>query len=829
MTRTIILAVAALVLGAGAAPARQETKALGPGEPAGLSIQAASTDEKDAGKPAKLAGPDSRLQLVVTAKFADGHVRDWTSKARYTAAPAGVVGVDASGLVTPLKDGAATVRASGAGAAAASVEVTVERINDPPPINFPNQITPIFTKLGCNSGGCHGKSGGQNGFRLSLLGFEPTEDYEYLVKESFGRRLFPSAPEHSLFLLKSSGTLPHGGGERLKKDSHDYRLMARWISQGMPYGRSTDPTVAEIAVFPRRRTLAPDGEQQLMVVARYSDGSTENVTHVARYEANDKQMAEVTESGRVRMLGTTGQAAVMIRYQDRVAVFESLVPLGAPVKSLPAARNLVDEHVFARLRLLGLPASGVADDATFLRRTTLDVTGRLPSADEARRFLADPDPAKRDKWIDHLLTTEAYADYFANKWSAILRNKRDRETYAGGNFAFHQWIRNALQQNTPFDRFAREVLTASGEITRNPAVAWYRQVARSNEQVEDVAQLFLGVRIQCARCHHHPFEKWSQQDYYGLQAFFSTVARKEGLNPDEPRVYHKRGMASATNPKTNQAVRPAGLGGKTLEIAADDDPRLALAEWISRKDNPFFARTLVNRYWKHFFGRGIVDPEDDMRETNPPSHRELLDALAGRFVETGFDIKELVRTICRSNTYQLSSLPNEHNAGDRQSFSRFYPRRLNAEVLLDAIDQFNGTSTPLAGMPANTRTVQIPDHGGVNLYFLSVFGRPAGASACECERTVDASLAQSLHLLNSQDIHTKMTSGVARELAADAKRSDAEKVVELYHRAFSRPPAEQELKVALAHVGKADPKNAQAAYEDIVWALINTKEFLFNH
>ncbi len=823
MHRWIGLALLATVTAGLSAVSAEDTA------PASLSIQAASADEKDAGKPAKISGPDGRLQLVVTAKLPSGPVQDWTGKVKYSASPEGIVSVDANGRVTPLKDGKVTVKAAGAGDAGASVEVAVERLADPPAINFGNQIVPIFTKLGCNSGGCHGKSGGQNGFRLSLLGFEPGEDYEWLVQESFGRRLFPAAPDFSLLLLKSTGQLPHGGGERLKKDGHDYRLMVRWIAMGMPYGRSEDASVTGISVFPRHRVLAPEGQQQIKVLAHYSDGSLQDVSHTARYEANDKLMAEVDENGRVRMLGQPGDCAVMIRYMDFSSVFEATVPLGVAIKELPPARNAVDERVFGKLTQLGLPPSPLADDPTFLRRVSIDVAGRLPTPQEAREFLADKDPAKRDRWIDRLLAGDGYADYFANKWSAILRNRRDRDTYQAGNFAFHQWIRQSLQENKPYDRFVREILTASGEISRNPAVAWWRQVSKDFEQVEDVAQLFMGVRIQCARCHHHPFEKWSRKDYYGMAAFFSRVGRKEGLSPDEQRVFHNRGMAQSTEPKTKAALKPTGLGSQPFELTADDDPRQSLAEWMTKKENPYFARTLVNRYWRHFFNRGIVDPEDDMRETNPASNKDLLEALTKRFVESGFDLKDLIRTICRSSTYQLSSLPNEHNAGDRLSFSRYYPRRLNAEVLLDAIDTFNGTTTGFAGLPPGLRAIQIPDSGGVNSYFLTVFGKPAGASACECERSGDASLAQSLHLLNSQDIHGKMGAGIAKTLAADAAKPDKEKVEELFYRAFSRPPSEQELKAALGHVEKAAAAAKQAAYEDIVWALINTKEFLFNH
>ena len=799
-------------------------------KPTELKIHAGTTTAKDAGKAATLIGPDARIQLVVTGTFPGGALRDLTGGVKFSSAPEGVISIDKNGRVAPLKDGKAKIRVEGPEGLKAEVAVTVERFSNPPPVNFPNKVVPIFTKLGCNSGGCHGKSGGQNGFRLSLLGFEPQEDYEYLVKESFGRRIFPSAPEHSLLLLKSTGMLPHGGGEKLKKDSDDYRRILRWIQQGMPYGRKEDPTVTGISVFPRHRVMAPDGKQQLIVVAHYSDSSIEDVTHAARYEANNKEMAEITVGGKVRLLGDPGDVAVMIRYQDRVSVFEATVPLGAEVKELPVTKNFVDQHVFEKLKMLGLPPSPVCDDATFLRRVTLDIAGRLPTADEARKFLADKDAKKRDTWVDRLLASQDYIDYFTNKWTAVLRNKRNRRgTYEEGNFAFYEWVRNSLATNKPYDQFVREVLTASGEISQNPTVGWYRQVTKDFEQTEDVAQLFLGVRIKCARCHHHPFEKWSQNDYYGLVAFFSRVATKDGLGPDEKIVYHRRGAASAKNPKNNQNMKPTGLGGKPMDIPADVDPRTALADWMARKDNPFFAPMLVNRYWKHFFGRGIVDPEDDMRETNPPANKKLLNALAKHFIDSGFDLKEVIRAIAKSNTYQLTSLPNEHNIKDSQSFSRYYPKRLNAEVLLDAIDQFNGTETSFTGLPQKMRAVQIPDHGGVNSYFLTVFGRPAGASACECERSIDASLAQSLHLVNSRDIHGKMTAGVARQLAQDSKRDDKSKVEELYLRAFSRPPSAEERKIALEHLKKFVTKERQKGYEDIVWALINTKEFLFNH
>jgi len=710
------------------------------------------------------------------------------------------------------------------------------------PLNFTNDIVPIFTKAGCNSGGCHGKASGQNGFKLSLLGFEPAEDYEHIVKEARGRRVFPAAPENSLLLLKGINASPHGGGKRLNPKSEDYATLVRWIAEGMPFGKETDPKIASIEVIPAQRTMALNGEQQLTVLAHYSDGSKREVTHSALYEANEKTMAEVDDDGRVKLSDQPGDVAVMVRYQGKVATFRATVPLGALVENLPPARNYIDEQVFAKLKQMGMPPSDPCDDATFIRRVSVDIAGRLPSLDETNRFLADKDPAKRDKLIDALLASPDYADTFANKWSALLRNKRTKPSEAPGTFAFHGWLRDSLRANRPYNEIVRDVLAATGDIAENPPVAWYRQVKEPQQQLEDAAQLFLGVRMQCAQCHHHPFEKWSQNDYYSFAAFFSQMGRKPvGSVKENEMIFHKRGVASAVNKKTKLPVKPAALTTGPLEIAPDDDPRLALADWMSNRANPFFARTLVNRYWKHFFNRGIVEPEDDMRETNPPSNPELLDALAQHFIASGYDLKQLIRDITRSQTYQLSAVPNHYNKADRQNFSRYYAKRLTAEVLFDSVNTVTRTPSAFPGLPAGTRAISLPDNSfNAGSYFLTVFGRPESSSACECERTQEASLAQALHLLNAKDIQEKLASdsGAAAKLAADP-RSDDEKLRELYLTAYARTPDDGELALAKTHLAKprksADGQPLDAAkakrqgYEDILWAILNTKEFLFNH
>ncbi len=774
-----------------------------------------------------LRGADDRHQLMVTGVSADGRQIDSTRQLRFDVVPGGIVQVDATGLVTPQSNGTAVIHAYAEGTSA-QVPVTVTQFGEILPVDFRNEIVPIFTKLGCNGGGCHGKSGGQNGFRLSLLGFEPEEDYEHLVLEARGRRLFPAAPESSLLLHKATGRLPHGGGERLNVDSAGYRTLVRWIAQGMPPADPKAPVVTRIEVIPPGRVVRASGDQQLRVVAFSSDGSRRDVTRAAQYEPNDEELAEVTETGLVSTKEQAGNVAIMARYQGQVGVFRATVPLGAPVDESFAARNFIDEFVWKQLQNLGLPPSPLADDATFLRRISLDIAGRLPTLAEVEQFLADTNPEKRDQWIDRLLDSSDYADVFANKWSMVLRNKRGTEEHRRGSYALHAWLRDRLQNNMPYDQFVREIVAAAGEVGENPPVIWFRDVDQQDEQVEDLAQLFLGTRIKCARCHHHPFEIWSQDDYYGLAAFFSRVGRKSGQEPSEQRIFHRRGVASATNPKTSKPVGPRGLGSKAPDISADQDPRHALVDWMAQPDNPFFASALVNRYWKHFFNRGLVEPEDDMRVTNPPTNPELLNALASHFVQSGYDLKELVRTICQSRTYQLSAEPNEYNAKDKQNFSRFYPRRLPAEVLLDAVDDLTGQRTSFDGLPPGVRAVQLPD-GGFQNYFLTVFGRPEASTACECERSGEGNLAQSLHLINSPDIQGKLSADSARaaQLAGDKTLTPEEKIRQLYLMAYARPPHADESQEALAYLQK---KNAdRPAYEDLVWALINTKEFLFNH
>jgi hypothetical protein len=776
-----------------------------------------------------LRGPEAVQQLVVEGPGP----ADRTGAVRYESSDPAVAAVDATGLVSARGDGEAVIRVVD-GSRRVEVPVSVGAFAPGPPIHFGNQIVPIFTKLGCNAGGCHGKASGQNGFRLSLLGFEPELDYETIVHEGRGRRVFPVAPERSLLLEKAVATLPHGGGKKLDRDSHEYRLLVRWVASGMPKGRADEPALERIEVYPPSRTLARGASQQLSVRAYYADGRTEDVTRWAQYQSNEPDVAGVAEGGRVEAKDLSGQAAVMARYQGRIAVFRATVPRGGALATAEPFRpaNVLDELARKQWGALGLAPSPPCTDAEFLRRASLDIGGTLPTAAEVAAFVADGAPEKRSRLIDRLLERPEYASYFATKWADVLRNKREgKEDLKESTYRFHDWIRNALARNVPYDRFARAVLAASGTPETAPPVMWTRRLRTPDAFVDDAAQVFLGMRLQCAKCHHHPFETWSQDDYYGFAAFFGRVGRK----PSTPGGSRDAGgeaiftarTGEVRNPKTGAVMAPRGLGGAIVPVSTGEDPRQKLADWMTDPKNPYFARALANRYWAHFFGRGLVEPLDDLRLTNPASNPELLDALADSFVKSGYDLKALIRLICNSNLYGLSSLPNETNGADRQSFARHYPKRLPAEVLHDAIAQVTGAPSAFAGLPAGTRAIELPDES-VASTFLDTFGRPKRDSACECERVTDASLGQSLLLLNSAEIQGKLAAGEGRAAAlAKDPRPDAEKVAELFWDAFARAPSSSETAAALDHLAKA-PEKRKEAYEDILWALVNAKEFQFD-
>jgi hypothetical protein len=611
---------------------------------------------------------------------------------------------------------------------------------------------------------------------------------------------------------------------------------------GTPKGQPDDPQVTSISIHPEHRILTRHNKQQFAVYAHYSDGSIEDITRRAQYESNDTEIAVVDSAGLVQTLGMSGEAAVMARYLGQVTTFRATVPLGVKTPDYPfVSQSVVDQATHKKWQQLGLVPSELCTNEQFIRRVFVDITGSLPTPACVSRFVADKDANKRTKLVDALLETPEYSYYFANKWAGILRVKRHGQPdRAYGTFSFHNWIRRAIAQDMPYDEFAREVLAASGDELTHPQTVWYKELQNPEQFVDDTAQVFLGLRLACAQCHHHPYEKWSQDDYWGLAAFFGRVGRKNtplpgGFQNQQAQVVtiYNQPSGSVTNKRTHQAAVIKPLDGAPMQFGSDEDPREKLVDWMVDTKNPFFARAVANRYWAHFFGRGIVEPLDDMRVTNPPSNPELLDILASELVNHQYSLKHLIRVICKSRTYQLSSTPNDFNKHDKQTYARYYPKRLGAEVLFDAVCQVTNSPTPFGGLPqdqhAPRRAIMLPDES-FGSYFLDVFGRPQRISACECERVNEANLAQALHLLNSDEVQGKLSrsGGRADALASPAdKRSDGEKVEELFLWAFAHKPTSDQRKAALTHVAKY-AQNKKVAYENILWALLNTKEFVFN-
>ena len=724
---------------------------------------------------------------------------------------------------------------------ACSVTQTVQADDAQAPVSngldFTNDVAPILTKLGCNGGGCHGKSTGRGGLKLSLFGFEAPEDFQALSRGSRGRRFFPASPDQSLLLRKAIMAIPHGGGQRMKATDPEYRVLREWVATNMPGGKADAARIDGLRISPSLPQMRAGQALQLTATATYSDGTERDVTRLVRFSAGNSAIAYVDVHGLVRAGSRTGDTPIVGLFQKQAAVSRVIVPTlnpAADTEQRLAAfpiRNQIDKHVVAKLKQLRVPPAALADDGTFLRRTTLQIAGRLPTLPETQAFLADSAQNKRDQLVERLLASGDYADHFAQKWSDLLRNKRrGQKPRIPGTIAFHRWIRNSIAVNKPYDQFVREVITATGNVSVNPPAQWYAEVRYLDRYVDDTAQVFLGIRIGCARCHHHPFEKFSQTDYYGLAAFFGRVDRKGGTGVAERRANETvfvKATGEVKHPGTGEVVEPHGLDGPTLKIDAYDDPRQHLVDWMRGPDNAYFARAFVNRMWAHFFGRGLVEPLDDLRVTNPATIEPLLDELADEFIKSKFNMRHIIRLICTSGTYQLSSQAAAQELEETQNHSRFYPQRMAAEVLLDALDKVSGVPTRYSGLPEQTRAVQLPDEDYSN-EFLKLFGRPKRESACECERISQPSLSQSLFAMNNRFIIGKATasSGYSAKLAVD-KRDEQQKLRELFMVAFAREPAAQELADAVKYV--AAEKDKRKAYGNLLWALMNTKEFMYIH
>lgn len=777
----------------------------------------------------RLSGPNALHSLLIHGKTSDGRAVDLTRSAEYHTSNPAVAQVADTGLVRPVSDGAAVVTVAVSGRKL-QVPVTIDGAARPRQFNFENDIVPILSKFGCNSSGCHGKAEGQNGFKLSVFGFDPAADFTALAKESRGRRVFPAAPEQSLLLQKVSGQVAHGGGLRIPRRAAEYETLRAWIAAGMPFGKATDPKVESIRVEPRERLLDMRGkgfsQQQLRVIARYSDGRDADVTHHAKFQSNNDALASVDGAGLVSAGDVPGEAAIMAGFMGAVDVFHAVIPRAERIDPYPALQenNFIDKLVFQKLRKFHILPSQPADDAEYLRRLYLDVIGTLPTPEEARRFLQDSRSDKRARLLDELLDRSEFADYWALKWSDLLRVDRQALGHKRA-YAYYKWIRDSLAANKPYDQFVRELLTAEGPLQEAPAAAFYKLFNKPGDTASTLSQVFLGVRIACAECHHHPFDRWGQTDYYGMQAFFTPLQVRTAPLGEEMMA---SGNPETRHPRTGEPIFAHALGVNMPEASPEGDRRGVLADWLTAADNPWFARNFANRVWAHFLGRGLVEPVDDVRATNPPTNPELLDALAKHVIETRFDFRQLIRTIAASRVYQLSAQPNATNERDEQNYSRAMLKRIDAEVLLDMVCQATGVPEKFDGMPAGYRAIQLWDSKTPH-YFLKLFGRPVRVSACECERVQEANVSQVLHIMNSPEIHAKISHDagtVARLLRRNT--DDSPLADELYLAYFSRFPTAKEKEIAVQYLHKNAAKRQQAA-EDLAWSLMNSLEFVFNH
>lgn len=774
---------------------------------------------------ALLQGRRATRQLIVSATYADGSVRDLTRALEWVSENPDIAAVSPRGQVVPKKNGKATIVAR-RGSVEVKTTVSVERVDQPAPVSFRRDVIPAFSQAGCNMGACHGTPTGKGGFKLSLRGYLPDQDYFTLSREAGGRRINPLAAETSMVLRKPLGELPHEGGLRLARNTKTYEYLRDWIAEGAKDDPNA-PAAVKLEILPGSRVLnAPAKTQQVVALLTMADGTVRDVTPICYYNSSNPEIADVDVDGHVAFK-SRGEVAVIAHYLNLVANVRltHLVEIpGFRLAEVPKD-NVIDRAVFAKLNRMRISPSEVCTDQEFVRRVYLDTIGVLPTPEEARAFLADSSPDRRAKVVDSLLARPEFYDFWTLKFADILRSN-GRLIQPKGAYVFNRWIRTNLEQNTPMDRFVRELLTADGSTYKNPAANYYRISRDPENSVETTAQLFLGVRIQCAKCHNHPFERWTQDDYYGFAAFFSQIGRKKGPLPEEEVVYGTH-SGDVRQPRTGQVMKPKALGGPVLEDPKVPDRRTRLASWLTGPSNPFFAKSLVNRIWYHLIGRGIVEPVDDFRDSNPASNDELLDGLTGEFVHNGFDLKKLIRSILTSRTYQLSARTNELNGDDNIYFSHSLTKLLPAEVLLDAISTVTGTQTPFDGLPKGARATQIPD-GKMENPFLKTFGRPARELACECERESDSNLSQALQLIGGATVNGKLRDDNGRMASlAKSKRSPEEIVKELYFVALARDPNATETAAAVKHLTSA--KDRRQAIEDLGWVLINSKEFLFRH
>ncbi|MGZ4987872.1 MAG: DUF1549 domain-containing protein [Limisphaerales bacterium] len=785
-----------------------------------------------------LHGQAAHQRLIAEKVQGKQHVGEITNAVFVSNNPK-VVKVE-NGVAIPVGNGKATVSLKGG---KASVGISVEGMDKPFEWSFRNHVQPVLAKAGCSAGACHGAAAGQNGFKLSLRGYDNEGDFLTLTRSALGRRVIPSDPGRSLMLLKPTSAVPHKGGKRFEVDSIDYRVIADWIASGTPGPKPEDPRIEKIEIIPSAVVLKNGDAQQLMVVASFSGGHTEDVTHWAKFNAANGSVTQVDDEGRVRVIGN-GEGAITAWYLSRIAAATVTAPFTNQIPSRvftqAKRRNFIDDLVNEKLRSLNIPPSAKCTDAEFVRRAYLDTIGVLPTEKETRDFLADKSSKKRDQLIDRLLQRPEFVDYWSHKWSDLLLVST-KKLKPAAMWSYYNWIRENVTANTHWDEFARKIVTATGSTFQNGAGNFYVLHDDPKSLAETTSQAFLGMSVACAKCHNHPMEKWTNDQYYKFANLYARVRAKSGNGEGEAVVYTVPD-GDLVQPLTGKPQVPTPLDGTPVAIDSPEDRRNHLADWLVSRDNPYFARAIVNRVWANYFGVGIVEAVDDLRVTNPASNEKLLSATAKFLADQKFDLKVLMRTIMQSETYQRSSEPLPENVADTRFYSRYYPRRLMAEVLLDAVSQvtdtydsatFTGSTADFGGQavpfPKGWRAMQLPDTR-VDSYFLKTFGRPDRTITCECERTADASVSQVLHVCNGDTINKKLEAKNNEISKLLSKKTPPQTMLDhAYLSALSRYPTEPEKKKLIAALETTKPEEVRPVVEDIYWALLSSREFLFNH
>jgi len=766
-----------------------------------------------------------RQPFTVMATRPDGVTLDVTAQANIKLSDPALAKIEQHTLY-PLADGATRLVVSYDGHNA-EIPVNVAEAKSERPISFAMDVMPVFMRAGCNVGSCHGAARGKDGFMLSLFGYDPAGDHYRLTHEIGFRRVNLALPRESMLLEKCDGSVPHTGGKRFAKDSENYNYILRWLEAGAPNDAGQTPKVVRVDLYPKQAVLEGEGaKQQLIARAVYEDGTDRDVTSLAVFMSNNENSAAVNENGLITA-GARGEAFVMARFSTYTVGMQALaLPKDlkySPPQSKPV--NYIDELVNAKLEKIRILPSEICDDQTFLRRATIDITGLLPTEEEFAAFTADQDPNKRAKLVDRLLEQKEFSEIWAMKWAELLLVRSTNQVNYKTVFGYSRWLTDRISSNAPIDKMVQDLLTASGGTLKHPAASFYQVQTDTLKIAENTAQVFMGIRTQCAQCHNHPFDRWTMDDYYSFAAFFGQVSRKRSEDYREQIVYN-RASGEVANPVTKKAMPPKFLGGAQPEIAKEQDRREVLAKWLASSDNPFFATSIANRVWDHFFGIGIVHPVDDIRVSNPASNPELFQAMGDQLTKYQYDFKQLVRDICNSQTYQRSTHRNESNESDETNFAHSRVRRIRSESLLDCISQVTDTKEKFRGLPLGARAVEIAD-GATSSYFLTTFGRSPRDTVCAGDVKTDPTLSQSLHLLNGTTLENKIQQGGLVRKLMDQKKTPEEIVEVMYIRAFTRKPTVAELG-RLKEV-MVEEKDQKKALDDIFWAVLNSREFVFNH